>query len=102
MSASFKEIEQLQEVKDIIVDLPDGHSIKQEALRGVQSMRIDLSNITLQMPTLRSQNIRPVSTQTSRPNLKNRKGFRKALISSLILEPPKALQRRPFDGTSGA
>jgi hypothetical protein len=98
MDASFKQIKELKEVKDIIVDLPDGKQVRQEALKSVQSMLIDLSNTNIRMPSMPIQSIRPVKTQTSHPNLKSKKAFRKALISTVLLENPKALQPRPFEG----
>jgi len=95
---SIKDIADLKEAEEIIGDLMS-QDVKHEALRNVASMMIDLSDITMPMPTIRMQNIRPVPTRTSHPDLKNRDQFRKALVSSFLLEPPKALQPKPFEGT---
>ncbi len=95
---AIKDIAELKEAEEIIGDLMS-QEVKHEALRSVGSMKVDLSDITMPMPTIPMQSIRPVPTKTAHPDLKNRAQFRKALITSIILEPPKALQPKPFEGT---
>jgi hypothetical protein len=95
---AIKDIAELKEAKEVIGDLMQ-QDVKHEALREVRSMMVDLSDTTITMPRLRMQSIRPVRTKTSRADLQDSKAFRKALISSFILEPPKALQPDPFKGT---
>jgi hypothetical protein len=97
-SASFKEIEDIKEVKDVIADLMN-QEVKHEALKNVKSMMIDLSQTTMEMQTIPMPSMRPVRTKSNHPDMINKKNYRKALITSVILEPPKALQARPFEGT---
>jgi len=95
---SIKDIAELKEAEEIIGDLMS-QEVKHEALKQGGSMKIDLSDITITMPTISMPSIRPVTTRTSHPDLKNKEQIRIALITSFLLEPPKALQPKPFEGT---
>ncbi|MGA0334047.1 MAG: hypothetical protein ACO3N7_11840 [Kiritimatiellia bacterium] len=98
MAASFKQITDIKEATEVIGEGLQNRQ-QQEALQSVRSMMVDLSSSSLAVPRIRLQSIRAIQTRTNRPDLRNRKQFRKALAASVILGPPKALQEKPFTET---
>lgn len=95
MAASFKQISEMKEAVELIGEGKE-QQIPQEALSNVRAMMIDLSSSTVSVPIIPLQSIRAIRTQTPRPDLQQRKTFKKALVASVILQAPKALRPHPF------
>ncbi|MDF3129368.1 hypothetical protein P0Y35_09190 [Kiritimatiellaeota bacterium B1221] len=98
LEASFKQISDIKEAVELINGGID-QKLQQDALKNVRSMMIDLSSSSISVPRVPLQTIRAIRTQSPRPNLKNRAAFKQALVASVILQPPKALQANPFEET---
>ncbi|WFB37129.1 hypothetical protein P3T73_05075 [Kiritimatiellota bacterium B12222] len=98
MEASFKQISDIKEAAEVI---GEGLStrLQQDALKNVRSMMVDLSSSSVAVPVVPLKPIRAIQTKTNRLDLQKKKTFKKALIASIILEAPKALQENPFEGT---
>ncbi|MEX2606289.1 MAG: hypothetical protein WD708_03005 [Kiritimatiellia bacterium] len=97
---SYKEIGEMKEAAELDPARLSG-AIQSEVqdLNNVKAMMIDLSSTTFSMPILRIASMRTVRTQTSRPDLRKNKNFKRAVAAAVILEPPKALRENPFKET---
>ncbi len=98
MEATFKQISDIKEAVELVNGGID-QKLQQDALKNVRSMMIDLSSSSISVPRVPLQNIRAIRTKTPQPNLKTRAAFKQALVASVILQPPKALQANPFEET---
>lgn len=97
---AYGKIENIEEIEEIDAQL-DGELGDVNLLRGVQPMRIDLSDSTVTMPTIPTPSMNPIVTQTHKQHLTDKRGLKKALVSSILLGPCKALQPNPFEGQDG-
>jgi len=96
---SFKQIEDLRDLEEL--DLQKASSeMRNQVLKQVQSMKVDLSATNFSMLTLPMQSMRATPSKTSKPNLRKGDSFKRGVVASVILQPPKALQSEPFDGLS--
>ena len=91
MDTAFEEIEELKDAVEISYDDIES-SIQEQTLKNVKQVKIDLSSMMLDMPRLPVQRMRSVHTHTTPPNLKTKQAFKNAVLSSIILGKPAALQ----------
>ena len=98
MEASFKQISDIKEAVELVHGSID-QKLQQDALKNARAMMIDLSSSSFSVPSIPLQSIRAIRTKTTQPDLKNRATFKQALVASVILQPPKALQANPFEET---
>lgn len=92
-------------IKDIedIADIAEISDVMQQAssLTNVRTLMVDMSNTNLRVPTIHIPSMREVSTKTSKPNLRRPGAIRQALVSGILLSPPKSLQADPFHSDPG-
>lgn len=98
---SYAKIQDIEDIAELELD-PDKASFGgPDLLMNVRAMMIDMSRASVRIPTVRIPTMRTVHTKTTKPDLNNTESLKHAIVSGILLNPPKALSPDPFHQDPG-
>ena len=97
----YAKIADIKEIEELELAIEDGKIVDQSSLLNVRTLMVDMSKSNVQMQRIKIQNIRPVRTKTSKPNMGNRANIKQAIVGGILLSQPKALREDPFHSNPG-
>jgi hypothetical protein len=98
---SYAKIEDIEDIAELELD-PDKASFGgPDLLMNVRAMMIDMSRASVRIPTVRIPTMRMVHTKTAKPDLGDTDTLKHAIVSGILLNPPKALNPDPFHQDPG-
>ncbi|MCC5843879.1 MAG: hypothetical protein JJU05_06470 [Verrucomicrobia bacterium] len=98
---SYAKIQDIEDIAELELD-PDKASFGgPDLLMNVRAMMIDMSRASVRIPTVRIPTMRTVHTKTAKPDLGDTDDLKHAIVSGILLNPPKALTPDPFHQDPG-
>jgi len=98
---SYAKIKDIEDIAELELD-PDKASFGgPDLLMNVRAMMIDMSRASVRIPTVRIPTMRTVHTKTAKPDLGDTDTLKHAIVSGILLNPPKALTPDPFHQDPG-
>lgn len=98
---SYAKIQDIEDIAELELDPDKASFAGPDLLLNVRSMMIDLSRSSVRIPTVRIPTMRTVHTRTAKPDLEDSKALKHAIVSGILLNPPKALTPDPFHQDPG-
>jgi len=99
--AAYAKINDIEDIKELELD-PDKASFGgPDVLLNVRAMLIDLSSISVRIPTIHIPTLRTAHSKTTPPDVGSLDALKQAILSGILLGPPKALQADPFQNEPG-
>lgn len=99
--AEYAKIQDIEDIAELELDPDKANSGGPDLLLNVRSMMIDMSRSNLRIPTVRIPTMRTVHSKTAKPALENPHTLKHAVVSGILLNPPKALTPDPFHQDPG-
>lgn len=100
--ADYAKIQDIEDIQELELD-PDKVSTLggTSEMLNLRSMMIDMSRTSIRVPTIRIPTMRTTHSKTAPPDVGSREALKQAVLSGVLLNPPKALQPDPFHNEPG-
>ncbi len=98
---SYAKIHDIEDIAELELDPDKASFAGPDLLLNVRAMMIDMSRANVRIPTVRIPTMRTVHTKTAKPDLNNSEALKHAIVSGILLNPPKALTPDPFHQDPG-
>lgn len=98
---SYAKIQDIEDIAELELDPDKASFAGPDLLMNVRAMMIDMSRASVRIPTVRIPTMRTVHTKTTKPDLDNTESLKHAIVSGILLNPPKALTPDPFHQDPG-
>lgn len=98
---SYAKIHDIEDIAELELDPDKSNFGGPDLLMNVRAMMIDMSRANVRIPTVRIPTMRTVHTKTAKPDLNQKDVLKHAIVSGILLNPPKALTPDPFHQDPG-